>query len=164
MIKINVIGSLVTQRGGSKRRSVRPFLGSERIPEFESLFSFMKPRWAVVILLVAVSSCSSPSEVADPQVVRDPIIDMHLHAFEVVPGAMHPTGLRAPVTQQEYEERTLTLLEEYDVLAVASGPIELVRKWKAASPDRIIPGFFSAIRANTKWRWYGTLWWKEKYR
>jgi predicted TIM-barrel fold metal-dependent hydrolase len=55
---------------------------------------------------------------------------------------MHPTGLRAPVTQQDYEERTLTLLEEYDVLAVASGPIELVRKWKAASPDRIIPGLF----------------------
>lgn len=89
---------------------------------------------------------------------------MHLHAWEVVPGAMHPTGLRAPVTQQDYEERTLTLLEEYDVLAVASGPIELVRKWKAASPDRIIPGLFFAIRANTKWRGYGTLWWKEKIR
>ena len=123
--------------------SVRPMFGSEHIRKYESLFSFMKPRWAVAILLVVFSSCSSPSEVADPLVVRDTIIDMHLHAFEVVPGAIHQgTGLRAPDTQQEYEERTLALLEEYDVLAVTSGPTDLVQKWKAASPDRIIPGLF----------------------
>ncbi len=103
----------------------------------------MRLRLVLVTLLLGASSCSSPGQEAGPPVVRDPIIDMHLHAFEVVPGAMNPgTGLRAPDTQQEYEERTLDILEEYDVLAVTSGPIELVRKWKTASPDRIIPGLF----------------------
>lgn len=76
MIKINVIGSLVTQRGGSKRRFVRPYLGSEHIPEFESLFSFMKPRWAGVFvgisggLLLAVTFRTLGKNITDTVVTR----------------------------------------------------------------------------------------------
>lgn len=35
--------------------------------------------------------------------------------------------------------QTLTSLRRYNIFAVTSGPIELVRAWRAAAPDRIIP-------------------------
>lgn len=35
---------------------------------------------------------------------------------------------------------SLHTLETYNVIAVTSGPASLVRQWKAAAPDRIIPG------------------------
>jgi hypothetical protein len=40
---------------------------------------------------------------------------------------------------EELFERTLALLERYNIRAVTTGPLENVRKWRALAPDRIIP-------------------------
>jgi predicted TIM-barrel fold metal-dependent hydrolase len=41
-------------------------------------------------------------------------------------------------------KRTLAMMERYNVVGVASGPIEVVRRWHTAAPDRIIPALVSA--------------------
>ena len=68
-----------------------------------------------------------------------PIIDMHLHAIELIPSAMGLTGL-SPDTPEHYMQETLDLLERFNIRAVTSGPKELVRQWHQVAPDRIIPG------------------------
>jgi len=52
------------------------------------------------------------------------------------------TTLLSPADNDEMMERTLTLLEKYNITAVTSGP--LVDKWRDAGGQRIIPayGFF----------------------
>lgn len=47
--------------------------------------------------------------------------------------------ISSPTTDQELMTRTLAMLEKYNVLAVTSGPPELVGAWQAAAPARIIP-------------------------
>src|SRR5678815_4801533 len=47
--------------------------------------------------------------------------------------------LNAPTTDEELMSQTLGILEQYDIRAVATGPLEQVAKWHAAAPDRIIP-------------------------
>ena len=72
-----------------------------------------------------------------------PIIDMHLHAFELVPGDTESlAGLRAPDTPEQYMRDTIDLLERLNIRAVTSGSKDLVRQWRRAAPDRIIPGIF----------------------
>lgn len=103
---------------------------------------------------------------------KPPIIDMHLHAFpanwfgkpgftfcagnndkvflgidprtKVTPDQLEscPEPLVAPLTDKEVMQQSLAALERYNIRAVASGPAEDVKKWKAASPERIIPGLF----------------------
>ncbi len=70
-----------------------------------------------------------------------PIIDMHLQASELEPGAIEPlTGLCAPDTPEQYRRDTIDLLEELNIRGVTSGPKDLVQQWRRAAPDRIIPG------------------------
>ena len=45
----------------------------------------------------------------------------------------------SPLTGDELMRLSLDVLEKYNVYAVTSGPLELVEKWRAAAPDRIIP-------------------------
>jgi predicted TIM-barrel fold metal-dependent hydrolase len=52
--------------------------------------------------------------------------------------------LWSPSSDAEVMKRTLTLMERYNVIGVASGPIDVVRRWHAAAPDRIIPALVSA--------------------
>ena len=52
--------------------------------------------------------------------------------------------LRSPTTDDELMRQTLQLMRARNVTGVVSGQIEVVRRWKAADPDRIIPGIFSA--------------------
>ena len=98
-----------------------------------------------------------------------PIIDMHLHAHtlsmygtpppavctndqeKTFPGVdprepvtltrVYSCGapLRAPKTDEELRRLMLEMLERYDILAVTTGRLEEVTKWRAAAPDRIIP-------------------------
>jgi len=96
-----------------------------------------------------------------------PIIDVHLHAFaaddfgkpglSVCPGNNEklwlgndpqqanrqlescPQALVAPLTDGELMRQSLSALEQFNIRAVASGQPEQVEKWKAASPNRIIP-------------------------
>jgi len=43
--------------------------------------------------------------------------------------------------------QTLAIMERYNVVGVASGPIEVVRRWHAAAPGRIIPALTSGGEA-----------------
>jgi predicted TIM-barrel fold metal-dependent hydrolase len=76
---------------------------------------------------------------------RPSIIDVHLHAMHmeglVQPNAVEPShNFQAPSNEEEYMKRCLSMLEKFNIRAVTSGPIEVVRKWRKASPERIIPG------------------------
>ncbi len=85
-----------------------------------------------------------------------PIIDMHLHASaedryangpvpmcrpavmgirpEQCPDTLWSSTLDDPVM-----EATVAVLERRNIFGVLAGPVELVRKWVAAAPDRFIP-------------------------
>ncbi len=100
---------------------------------------------------------------------KPPIIDVHLHALPanwmgkpgfafcaggqiLFPGvdpraqitpdqlASCPAPLVAPLTDEDVMRQSLAALERYNIRAVASGPPQFVARWKAASPERIIPG------------------------
>lgn len=44
-----------------------------------------------------------------------------------------------PPNDEAVMRETRALLDRYNIFAVTTGPLELVRAWRAASPDRIIP-------------------------
>lgn len=46
----------------------------------------------------------------------------------------------SPETDLEVMRRSLAQFEKYNVYAVTSGPLALVKKWRVAAPDRVIPG------------------------
>jgi hypothetical protein len=43
-------------------------------------------------------------------------------------------------------QQTLAMLTKYNIIGVASGPLNIVRTWHDASPDRIIPALLFTIR------------------
>lgn len=73
---------------------------------------------------------------------RQPIIDMHLHAYDlsVEPGAPEPlSGVRAAESTEDLQAKTLAALDTYNVvLAVTSGP--RAHAYRVAAPKRIIEG------------------------
>jgi uncharacterized protein len=76
-----------------------------------------------------------------------PIIDMHMHAFpvEYMGGANVPnptTGRSSRVTNdEELMQAMLKEMHHYNIVkAVASGPLEVVYRWKSKEPKRIIGG------------------------
>ncbi len=101
---------------------------------------------------------------------RLPIIDMHLHALAAdaqgpPPVAMctpvdpmpewdpsHPFGLEmmkkppcddpvwSPTTDEDLMTETLEILDRLNVIGVLSGSAERVATWRAAAPERLIPG------------------------
>jgi hypothetical protein len=103
-----------------------------------------------------------------PASAREPIIDMHLHAFGaatvgrppvftcVAPLTFLPrdpkdafvaeqfaecqTSFRSPMTDSALMAQTLTFLDRYNITAVGAGVrMSQVRAWKAAGGSRIIP-------------------------
>ncbi len=106
---------------------------------------------------------------------KPPIIDMHLHAFpanwfgkpgaslcannrgknflgidpraSVTPEQLEscPARLVGPPTDEQLMRESLAALERYNIRAVASGPLEVVKKWRAAAPERIIPALFFGL-------------------
>jgi predicted TIM-barrel fold metal-dependent hydrolase len=79
---------------------------------------------------------------------RPPIIDMHLHAYELNNGQAPPenpaTGRPSAVrTSAELRDASLAALERYNIVkAVTSGPAETVAKWRAAAPGRVLVGLY----------------------
>jgi len=77
---------------------------------------------------------------------REPIIDMHLHAFPAdflgPPGKLNPiTGKpSAAISTEAIMDATVANLKCFNIVkAILGGPDrELLDKWKAAAPDRII--------------------------
>jgi predicted TIM-barrel fold metal-dependent hydrolase len=100
---------------------------------------------------------------------NDPIIDMHLHAHTLsmygtpppsvctndqeilFPGLdpkmpitpervkLCPSPLKPPASESELVSEMISMLEHYNIRAVTTGPLELVQKWLAVAPERIIP-------------------------
>jgi uncharacterized protein len=54
--------------------------------------------------------------------------------------------LHSPPTDEDLLRKTLEMMARHNVVGVTSGPIDIVRKWHAAAPDRIIP----AVMANAQ--------------
>ncbi len=101
--------------------------------------------WAVVGLLLVFPVITADVGGAESK-SRGPIIDMHLHAFPAdflgPPGKLNPvTGKpSAAIATEEIMAASLANLKRFNIVkAVLCGPDrELLDKWKAASPDRII--------------------------
>ena len=120
------------------------------------------------ILIAGAPSACAPSKTDVP--ARLPIIDMHLHArradyagpnpppmcapfavmprsdtanpqefaFSIFPPCEHPI---LPATTDEAVMRdTLAIMERRNIIGMVSGEPDLMAVWKAAAPDRIIPG------------------------
>lgn len=73
---------------------------------------------------------------------RQPIIDMHLHAYGAEWSGRPPnpaTGAAAPASSDDHMRETLQVMERHNVvLAVVSGPLQAVADWREAAPDRIL--------------------------
>ncbi len=78
-----------------------------------------------------------------------PIIDMHMHAYPA--GYMGGMNTPNPVTgkpstaasDEELMRATLKEMRRYNIVkAVASGPLQVVLRWKSAEPKRLIAGVY----------------------
>ena len=75
-----------------------------------------------------------------PWPTRDPGEPIAVYIKEAAANPSCPRPLKAPMTDQELRERNLAMLRKHNILAVASGPAELVADYRSQAPDRIIPG------------------------
>ncbi len=137
----------------------------------------MKHVLAIVWVAVAcVAGLGAPATAQDAPKQRPPIIDMHLHALPakgwpggpsfMCPGMdfaaydprtkWHPdhvwescpNPLFPAATDEELLREILAVMDRYNVvLAATSGPLEHVRRYRQAAPNRIMPGS-STIVAN----------------
>ena len=126
------------------------------------------PRVIVTLALLLIPLAAAPQHTARP---RPPIIDMHLHALPAdwfgPPPQRICTGdvtflprdtrdsadlarlhaclvpLWSTTSDDDVMKQTLAMMERYNVVGVASGPVDVVRRWHAAAPARIIPGLTS---------------------
>ena len=125
-------------------------------------------RVTVTVTLLLIPLAATAQRAASPPA---PIIDMHLHALPAdwfgpppqrictgdvtFPGRdtrdsadlerLHACSvpLWSPTSDEEVMKQTLAMMERYNVVGVASGPVDVVRRWHAAAPARIIPGLTS---------------------
>ena len=103
----------------------------------------------LVILLCFTFGCQQGEEVAEELVLekRLPIIDVHVHAWSAWKGEKpdyFPENLYLTQTDEELMNENLERFERLNIVkAVAFG--EAVKKWKEASPERIISGWQTGI-------------------
>ena len=101
----------------------------------------MKIVLASALLLGCV--CTATAQTVSTQ--RSPIIDMHIHALPLTYGGgpigPNPiTGKPAPASDDEVMRQTFAIFKRFNIIkAFTSGPLEYIRRWTAANPDRIIP-------------------------
>lgn len=102
----------------------------------------MIPRASTLIALMLVSA---PGVCGEP---RLPIIDVHLHAFELPAGSPPPpnpvTGRPSVArTSAELQAASLAELARFNIVkAVTSGPAAVLARWSAAAPERVLGGAF----------------------
>lgn len=84
-----------------------------------------------------------PSAASAQSAYDGPIIDMHLHAYQVWPDQDFsqpwlPEGIQPPESTEQLMNATFAEMKRLNVVkAWASGPLEIVTAWKAASPDTV---------------------------
>ncbi len=127
--------------------------------------------WAAVVCVVGLAA---PAMAQDAPKKPPPIIDMHLHALpakgwpggpsRICPGMDFaafdprekwnpnhlwetcPNPLIAPATDEALLGEILATMDRYNVvLAATSGSLEHVRRYRAAAPNRMLPGLNMAI-------------------
>lgn len=104
----------------------------------------MRELMALVTLLWATATASPLAEAQTSARDKPPIIDMHLHAFQLPPGGAPPvnpvTGRPSiSLTTAELRDSSLAALARYNIVkAVTSGPAETVAQWRAAAPERLV--------------------------
>lgn len=54
----------------------------------------------------------------------------------------------SPTSDQELMNQTLDILRRGNIFAVVSGPLDMVRRWREAAPDRLIPGLSIQLGPN----------------
>ena len=97
-----------------------------------------------IVLLATVATPSTSAMARELTHYDGPIIDMHLHAYSVVPGRDMDffwllDGMRPPTSTEQLMRDTLAEMERYNIVkGWASGPIEVVAIWKTAAPDMIL--------------------------
>src|SRR5690349_21112264 len=98
------------------------------------------------------STCATPL-IFSPRDPREPYGPDRFAECEAV--------LRSPATDAELLRETLAMMSRYNVIGVASGPIDIVRRWLAAAPDRIIPAVMpnaqTTLEAIRAWAREGTI-------
>src|SRR5688572_31188983 len=75
--------------------------------------------------------------ITDPRLEYSKVFDSALKT-----NAWADKFLASPGTDDSLRQLTIDALKKYNVYGVTSGDIETVRKWQAASPDRIIPAIY----------------------
>ena len=103
----------------------------------------MVPSVLLLLTLLLATGCKPSTEVPTK---RQPIIDVHLHAFgtdwvNYFKDTSWFPPLPRPSSNDSLREQTLRLLEQSNVVrAVASGDDpRIVNQWHSAAPERIIP-------------------------
>ena len=93
-----------------------------------------------LLLLLPVAVTAQQAQPND----RPPIIDMHMHAYPVVPGQDLDffwllDGMEPPTSTEQLMRASLAEMERFNIVkGWASGPIEVVAEWKSAAPDLIL--------------------------
>ena len=95
----------------------------------------------LVTLAMGITLAGRP--MAQAPVQRQPIIDVHLHAFRAADwkgASPNPiTGKPGPATAEEHMRQTLDAMERYKIVkAIVSGPVEVVEQWRISAPNRIL--------------------------
>lgn len=98
-------------------------------------------RSVVLSSAIVLAACGNPHGSS----ARQAIIDMHMHAYPAAfwgsVGPPNPvTGKPSTaLTDDAILEASIKALDRYNIVkAVVSGPLELVQKYRAAAPDRVV--------------------------
>lgn len=151
------------------RRRARSSAGLLQTLSAPRLRSFVKA--ALSCAFLALAARTGAAQGTRP-VVREPIIDMHLHALHaddqgpypqfVCPGegtlpapptaasmqlrdvmaCAHP--LRSSATDSSVMTQTLAMMSRFNMRGVVSGDVDMVRRWKAAAHGRLFPAVTDA--------------------
>jgi hypothetical protein len=96
-----------------------------------------------VLLTLAVGVIPASRPLAQPAIQRQPIIDVHLHAYNAADWKGPPpnpiTGKPGPASAEEHMRQTLAAMERFNIVkAIVSGPVEAVEQWRGAASGRIL--------------------------
>jgi uncharacterized protein len=100
----------------------------------------------VSLILITIFASAAPAQKNAQD--RAPIIDVHMHAYanderwtHKVPNPLTGQPMTA-TNEQAHMQATLAQMKRYNVVkAVVSNDYQAVLRWKAASPDHIIPSY-----------------------
>jgi len=120
-----------------------------------------------VLLALTLMMKAQMPQITQKPVVREPIIDMHVHStvigttpradmclwfLEEMPGTDPKTGMtfstqgdcvdpiKAATSDDDLKKQFIETLERLNMTAVTFGNSDVLYSWKDAAPDRIIPG------------------------